>query len=66
MASIQVEFMKNYAASRGQPIFGNQGDVKEYEQSEQLAELLESGILKAVKSKGAGKRETATQKPETS
>lgn len=66
MSAIQVEFLKTYVAPRGQGIAGAKGDIREYEQSEQLAALLEDGTLKAVKTKGGGKRETATEKPEAS
>ena len=59
---VEVEFKKNYMASRGAPISGSKGQVKSMRMSDQLQACIDDGICAVVKAGKAEKRETAAGK----
>ena len=59
---VEVRFTKNYSAPRGAAISGAKDAVKEIRMSEQLQELLDSGVCELVKKTPAAKREKAVSK----
>jgi len=57
-----VEFNKNYCASRGAPIMGVKGDVKELRMNEALKDLIDSEVVSVVKKLKADTRKKAAGK----
>lgn len=65
---VEVEFLKEYCAARGESIIGAKGAVKTYPMTKQLAELMDAdreggAVLKLVRKVPAAKREKAAGKP---
>ena len=56
---LEVEFQKDYAATRGAGIHGAKGQKKTYPWSEDLQRCIENETVKVVKSPPAAKREKA-------
>lgn len=56
---LNVEFQKDFVASRGAGISGAKGEVKKYPWSEDLQRCIEDDVVKVVKQPAAAKREKA-------